>query len=279
MNTFKQLRQGAAARRASVLGSLILMLVALSACGGDNNKMVSQRHTDNPDEADASTDTASEEEVSQAEQPDQDLLNFAMSISAEVCTKIFECCTPQERIDRLGMTSESVEQCADQSGFLGFAFGYGQFDDSIKAGRIAVDIGMADLCLRAIRDTACGNFSALTSVDRFVPGCRAVFAPLVDQGGDCTLDQECISGVCLTNEAAGTSTCQPLPTDGQACPAYRCAEGLYCDSFLFGEPTCMPQRGAGESCGDASQCESEYCAANGSGELVCQTKAAVCLAG
>lgn len=276
MNTLKNMHQeGYAAARAAALSSVVLLLmalVALSGCGGDNNMMVSEKKTDKDNEADA----ASTEDVPEAERPDQDLLNFAMAISGEVCAKMFECCSSDERINKLGMSSESVEQCADQSGFLGFAFGYGQFDDSIKAGRIAVDIGMADLCLGAIRETSCGNFSALTSVDRFVPGCRAVFAPLVEQGGSCTLDQECISGACLSDEAAGKSTCEPLPTDGKPCPDYRCADGLYCDSFLVGVPTCLPQRAPGESCGDPSECESEYCAANGDGDLVCQTKAAVC---
>lgn len=249
---------------------LLCAFILSAACGGSNV-------TTSPQEQ--SPDVGADAATADVDFGDEDLLDFALLSSAAVCAKIFECCSPQERTDKLGM-SGTVEQCADQTSFMGFAFGYSQFNDSIRAGRMAVDVAMAQLCIGAIEETSCARFSATVDLNEYVPGCRDVLIPLVEDGEECTHAQECKSGSCAESRPGSNRLiCQPLPTDGEACPNSVCAKGLYCDSFRFDVQTCVSKRETGQGCQNDAQCLSNFCTTDSQNNLSCQEKPAVCAAG
>jgi len=254
----------------SKLAWLLGALVFLAACGGSNV-------TTSPQEQ--SPDVGVDAAAADVDFGDEDLLDFALLSSAAMCTKVFECCTPQERTDKLGM-SGTVEQCADQTSFMGFAFGYSQFNDSIKAGRMAMDVGMAELCIGALEETSCARFSATIDLNEYVPGCRDVLIPLVENDEECTHSQECKSGSCAESRPGSNyMICQALPTDGEACPNSICAKDLYCDSFLYDTRTCVPKRETGQGCQNDEQCLSNFCATDPQNNLSCRERLAVCGAG
>jgi hypothetical protein len=73
--------------------------------------------------------------------------------------------------------------------------------------------------------------------------------PLGEQGEGCS-GLDCAKGLaCLTDEATGNPTCQPVTgpsAQGGPCRIPdQCADGLYCDLATF---TCAPKKAAGEPC-------------------------------
>ena len=74
--------------------------------------------------------------------------------------------------------------------------------------------------------------------------------------------------VCDVDAEGGTPLCVTLPLEGDPCPDFDCADGLFCD-VLLAEPVCTAYPGLNEPCTDQGfcdftqglQCDPEYCPA------------------
>lgn len=94
--------------------------------------------------------------------------------------------------------------------------------------------------------------------------CEGVFNPLVEPGGGCTQQGECIDSACIGGNASTDvdSACGAPVENGAACTDDgECASG-YCSGIA-----CEPKVANGEFCVTDPECESDFCSPEG----VCAT--------
>lgn len=164
--------------------------------------------------------------------PIEDYPSEALSAS---CRLLFDCCEPGMR---RGYTDQAA--CvADLEASAGSGF------DSLVARVMAGTIGYDGAAARECFDSAMCNLEAAP------PSCDRVFSPVLADGEDCMLSNECIGGLCGTG-----GVCETLPGSGEAC-TYACARGFFCD--ISASMTCLPQLAAGEACTSSLECVSYSC--------------------
>lgn len=192
------------------------------------------------------------------------------------CAYQYRCCEDKERIE-YGMYFGSISQyvgyenseseCVERNAAYACASAQ-QTDDSIAAGRQEVDRSEFDGCMEDLRAATdeCDIEEFLTVRGR----CGSVdyTKPAVDDGDVCALDAECKSGDCdveydedgvaedVNDEGFAEGECADAPGEGDDCPDYFCAAGLYCDED---DMTCKEVGGKGDACDYDEECASDYC--------------------
>lgn len=133
---------------------------------------------------------------------------------------------------------------------------------AVDAGKVIYHPDKARECLNGLGGT-CKRSGAFGNE---VPACDETFEGTVGAGGQCAMDEECISQNCDIpgcTEACCQGTCvgdtPPVrPRLGEACGAMtgRCVSS-YCDTTTM---TCTALRAAGAPCTSSSQCATGLCA-------------------
>ena len=129
------------------------------------------------------------------------------------------------------------------------------YQASIDAGKLAYNASSASSCIAAMRDVTCTEFAV--DDDALESRCPNPFEGQVANGMQCAFDEECQSGYCEGDSQGNnpmSGTCKPLPTQGQACIDFECADNLQCDAG-----TCSPLKADGEECFDGEECMSGGC--------------------
>jgi hypothetical protein len=153
------------------------------------------------------------------------------------CEKEFDCC-PQDSV----AAYSSVENCTTHNEYYTRELA-GQIQWAVLSGRVLYDGARARECMAVIRGLECTQYQA----DDL--GCFVV--PLVDSGGQCNLDFECVTGYCSFE----THTCATLPALGEQCNR-DCAQGSYCD---FRTSVCEAAKADGAECQIETECQSLHC--------------------
>ena len=133
---------------------------------------------------------------------------------------------------------------------------------AVEAGKVIYHEDKARECLNGI-GASCER--GAVSINDNSAACDETFEGTVAGGGQCAIDEECISRDCdvpSCQEACCQGTCVgdapvPRPTVGQSCAQNGSCVDSYCD---FTTTTCMPHRAAGEACTSTSQCGLNICA-------------------
>lgn len=187
-------------------------------------------------------------------------------LSAVVCEKIASCCTASPLAQSPTICAAQIEQLFDVN----------TYEASIAAGRMEYDGSNVSTCLNRLRGASCAQIEG--GLDSLLD-CEDPFKPLVANGGGCSLDEECIQGVCsFADETATEGTCLAPVLDGPC--ARRCGEfggertcfstcgdeaGLVCNGANEGA-TCVAQEvipgaGIGDSC-EMNFCDEGFCNAS-----------------
>jgi hypothetical protein len=153
----------------------------------------------------------------------------------------------------------------------------GQLLADVKAGKTKYDGKAAAACLDAMSSMSC-NYS--DPVNDGEQACKDTFKGTVAAGGDCFINEECISmqceltGTCTIGVACCAGTCTAGPVGiGSGCSwgGPVCVDTAYCPSELVA--TCMARAAVGQSCDTSSPEDScvagAYCVANGSNTGTC----------
>lgn len=134
---------------------------------------------------------------------------------------------------------------------------------AVKAGKVIYHADQASACLAAL---GAGCDRATFSENDSPLACDETFEGTVAAGGQCAINEECISRNCDTSactEACCQGTCvgdtPPVrPRVGEACTTaatLRCVDS-YCDT---GTGLCTAYKANGEACEGGSQCVSGFC--------------------
>lgn len=250
--------------RKVILNRLTMSIVALTiplswACGGSTVE-IDNRPVEDEQDYDAI---------------DPQLRAFAQEVRQAECRVLFNCCSAQERIERLGI-NYSQEECLTQSGLLPSGLGLAMLNEAIFSGRIEVDWDAADMCVSAFTTQACGEFTEREAIRTTLPGCRQMLVPQSENGEECILDEECISGYCHRNvfDEDAVDVCAEMNSVGDNCSVSSCPSGTFCDSI---DDTCRQTLRAGTSCYRSEECRSNLCESNANGELRCAAVAPICV--
>lgn len=174
------------------------------------------------------------------------------------CERAFECCATYELEAHLGAElSTDLETCiATARGW--FDLQVGGWAASIAAGDTTYDPQRMGACLEKRRTESCEAHSRRRSV---WGGCEAVLEGTLPLDAPCSAHRECASGLCRIeylpgNDLPSSTTCGPMPQQGEAClDEYLCEPGLVC----FADVGCQPRRGTGRECFADEECESNHC--------------------
>lgn len=133
---------------------------------------------------------------------------------------------------------------------------------AVKAGKVIYHADLARTCIDSVDAGTCDRAQFL-GASLSVATCDAVFEGTVHAGGECAIDDECISRHCDTagGETCPTGTCagDTPPVRGQigsACETTSDCDDAYCDST---SKTCQAFLADGATCTSDTQCEHYYC--------------------
>ncbi|MGD8862623.1 MAG: hypothetical protein PVI30_21615 [Myxococcales bacterium] len=130
-------------------------------------------------------------------------------------------------------------------------------EDAVDAGRVAYDPTQIDACLQGLQMVGCGFQTARLSTR---PACQALLMGTVDEGGDCSIDEECAGEAFCRLQDSCPGTCTALLEDGATCDDDDdCQEGLLCTD----DGVCKAPVSSGRACGGSTGevCEpGELCA-------------------
>lgn len=175
-----------------------------------------------------------------------------MAYAEASCALAFACCTDAERRG----FQLTVDNEADCVGGAYFASGdaIAAAEAAIAAGTGVLDVDTASRCHDALT-ASIANCAEETLFDRECEGAAhaAFLAPLVDDGEACSVDIECLSGVCVD------AACLSLPRLGEACSPGNCAGELLCLDGVCADPVRLDDGGA---CNADDQCLSSTCDQN-----------------
>ena len=175
-----------------------------------------------------------------------DPTQFQADAVSIACAKAFECCDADEipiEFASLGARPTSVAECEE---ILRRRYTGQGIEGSVEAGRAEYDEASARTCLDEIRAMTCDEYrGAIVDIASVSGACGSALTPLVEQGGICTLDFECVTGWCDTG-GIGDGTCETVPQLGEPC-AVRCASGLRCEGG-----TCVTSERAAGHCDGTS---------------------------
>ncbi len=181
------------------------------------------------------------------------LEEYGPEFSDSMCSRIFECCS-QEQIDTMTnflIDFSSEEQC--EQGFEDlFMLGDLLWSDAETEGRMRFDPDAAQACLDSYALSTCDELRSADSLSlaSSFDTCVSPFEALVEAGGACASELECIGeATCEGGDFFSASgKCMPYPGEGDLCEWY-CQTGLYCDwDYDLDISHCVRIPALGESC-------------------------------
>ena len=186
----------------------------------------------------------------------------AQRMAQTVCTKAYECCTPNQLMgnQQAGTDEATCEAMTTQT----FKNLLATISASQKQHRSTYDSTKVSTCLAHIQAASCGELDTTNHLSG-VPGCDSFAIPQVDPGGACTNDWECVGGWCEKTAATpapglspglGDGTCRAFAAPGQSCETNICGKGSLCSA---GAQVCMAVGGPGAACTAAGDCASGHC--------------------
>ena len=160
------------------------------------------------------------------------------------CDKIYECCSPAERMSNPGLGT-NAQDCQpalerESSTFLG------DLPTSVAAGRVAYHADKMTTCLAELKARSCDLVKMPPGEKDVTEMCEGVFEPKVPVGGACLEYWDCIGGWCAGDIGGLMDRCTAKSDDGMVCD-----EGPECKSGMCDEHnTCVPR-----APGSANLCE------------------------
>jgi hypothetical protein len=177
---------------------------------------------------------------------------IANDIAVTVCPKAWSCCDATQLMgnDTAGTSEPDCETKTANN----YRQQLQQVQSSMDAGRARYEQSKVDACLQTIQQSTCQMLNTTNHLAG-VPGCESFVTPLVDLGGVCGQDYECISGWCHDDH------CERRAGADEACSKdIPCDAGLVCDLGLpDGQQICVVPQANGASCTDLLQCQSTVC--------------------
>jgi hypothetical protein len=188
------------------------------------------------------------------QQPPDALGAAPAEIASTICPKAYQCCTGAQLMGN-NLAGTDVPSC-EMKTTESFQRHFASIRQSQEKGRALFQPEKLMACLAYVGDASC---EALNVVNRLadLPGCESFVKPLVQAGGACGFDWECIAGACVKETSDGDGTCRAHGREGEACATNLCAEELACDST---SATCVPRQVDGAPCTGDGQCMSNHCA-------------------
>jgi hypothetical protein len=175
--------------------------------------------------------------------------SFGTRTAAYFCKTAFACCTSEER----GEGSPATEaECRAAYGSL-FALVADEIGESVANGRVRYDGAAYGVCLAQADAAGC------TGTEAFDACVGGVITPLVDTGGACQQQSECIDSACIGGDSSAN-------TDG-VCGAPQplgaaCSQGEECASGACPFGSCEAKAANGSECFDDDECVSGHCDGN-----------------
>lgn len=244
----------------TLLGLCLGLFVAYgAACGGSTI------------EVDNTPDRGEEDEITEI---DPQLRQLSTQLRNAECQVLFGCCNTQQRLNLFGI-EYSEEECLTASEQMPVDIGLGLLNQAIEEGRIEVDWDAAEMCVTSYRAQVCSEFIERDPIRTTFPGCAQMLIPQRQEGEECVLDHECITGYCYSNVLSETEPdrCAVRPQEGQDCSSSMCPGDMFCDTFDY---VCRRPLRAGSSCYQAEECASQRCLETSNGELRCAERQAFC---
>lgn len=234
-------------------------------CGG--NVTVGQLPEGDGEQGDGDGDSGTGDRIQ------EDLIDVYQAMFEAECTLLFRCCGDIER-ESVFRVEGDEQDCKDEFASLIFGVDQAIIDNSVTAGRAALDEEQAQLCVASYLALSCNDWTTLKPTDSVhLPGCASIIAPLVQDGSACQNHFECFSGYC--DRGMGESgNCRSRAGQGEDCGTKPCSDGYFCDVF---SDVCIPREPNGVPCLSDKECESNYCAQVSDGSLSCQDPLRVCV--
>lgn len=198
----------------------------------------------------------------------------ATRIANTVCPKAYVCCTPDQLAMNSNEAGTDVASCeADtKSAYVNIL---STLQYSVNQKRASYQSSKLDTCLATIMNSDCGTLN-MTDHLTGVPGCESFTTPLVQIGGACSQNYECVNGWCNVPSTStnGDGTCAAFLGPGQDCSSSggpSCGPTQVCDIY---NDLCEPVADVGGTCGDNLQCKSLNCSSSGGSGMTCQASTA-----
>lgn len=147
---------------------------------------------------------------------------------------------------------------------------------AVNAGRVRYNGSKVRECFDAVANDTCDQTDANGRIR--VPACGAYFVGTVASGGECFVDQECLSQQCVggdtgTSCTRGTCIGDTPPSMAPIALGMPCTSNLSCVDGAYCPPdtgVCSPLRGSGELCAGSDECGYGLACAGPSGMRMCQ---------
>jgi hypothetical protein len=197
----------------------------------------------------------------------------ATRIANTVCPKAYMCCTADE-LGMNGSAGTDVASCESmtKSNYTNIL---STLQYSVNQKRAVYVSSKVDTCLANLQSMDC---SALNTTNHLtgVPGCESFTTPLVQIGGACSQDYECVNGWCNVPATStnGDGTCAAFLGPGQDCTSSggpSCGPTQVCDIY---NNLCEPVADIGGTCSDNLQCTTLNCSSSGGSGMTCQASTA-----
>jgi hypothetical protein len=170
-----------------------------------------------------------------------------------VCTRVYDCCLPAERMvnPELGKTEAECETRLDPEN----SYFLGDISTSVKEGRVAYHADKMAACLADLRTRSCDLLRAPPGELDVTARCEGVFEPKVPVDGACSEYWDCIGGWCAGDIGGLRDRCAARSPDGHVCD-----EGNECLSTICDEHnTCVARPpGSGSLCNFGETSEGQH---------------------
>jgi hypothetical protein len=219
----------------------------------------------------------------------------ATDIGQTVCTAAYRCCTLDQLMNNSSagtdasdttmpakdctMNTATCEQACEQETTQNYRQQLSAVQTSVNQKRATYEQAKVDACLQTIRQSDCSTLN-MTNHLTGVPGCESFTTPLVNAGGACGNDYECITGWCKFPATGGGDGVCTMPNVGMSCATDSCGQGMVCDTRGTGDQSddiCVAPADNGMPCTDSATCKSNNCSSSGGSGMTCQpSTAAMC---
>ncbi len=193
----------------------------------------------------------------------------ATRIANTVCPKAYMCCTASE-LGMNGSAGTDVASCESETK-SNFQLELQALQSSVDQKRAVYVSSKLDTCLANIMNSDCPTLNTTNHLTG-VSGCESFTTPLVQIGGACSQDYECINGWCNVPSTStnGDGTCAAFLGPGQSCVdsgGSSCGPSQVCDTS---NELCEPVSDINGTCADDLQCKSLNCTSSGGSGMTCQ---------